>query len=179
MAGKVGLSLALARAIGSLASAYVGSKIPLFNIYAAKKEIRSLNQTFAKLQMNSIALHILGSVALLALCYFLLPVLNWSDRLLSVSSLAVLVSSELCMVIISNYAIYLRAFKREPFVWLSIISGCGSMVSIVSGFHFFDSVEVSILLYALLQLGIMFMARSIYLKYKTNNPIGRLAIDTQ
>ena len=172
MAGQVGLSITLVRAISSLASSFISSKISVFNIRVAKWEIEDLNKQFRSLQWRSVLLLVVASVSLIALCMLLLPYFGWEHRLVSLRSLALLSAAELSMLITSNYAVYLRAFKREPYMWLSVINGIGSAASILLGFYLTDSVEITAILYLIVQLCIFALARYIFVTFRRKPFIG-------
>jgi hypothetical protein len=166
VAGQVGLSITLVRAISSLSSSFVSSKISVFNILVAKNEMAHLDGIFKGLQARSVIVLGFCSFVLISFSIYILPMFKWQHRLLPTFDISLLAFSELCVLIISNYAIYLRAFKQEPFMWLSVGNGIGCLLAIVGGLFFFKSVNSAVILYSIIQVGIVVWARVIFIKFR-------------
>lgn len=121
-AGRIGFTLQLLRTVSGLATSWTSTKIPLFGMLVARHEWKELGRVWRRATFMTVMVSAAGSaVAILALAVlgYLVPVI--STRY-SGPSVAVLFAISLaCQNLISGFAYYLRAFKREPFVGLSIV----------------------------------------------------------
>jgi hypothetical protein len=130
IAGKFGLSNSIIATFASGASAWIGTKSPLFGELTAKKLLKLLDLVFIKTTIQSTSILILGGAAFW-LCIFLQPdfILDYQDRFLSPLPLAFLIGAVTLNQIVYCESLYLRAAKDDPFMPISIISGFSILVS--------------------------------------------------
>ena len=113
-AGKVGFSIAIFTAIFGIANIWITVVTPKINMYVSRKEFASLNAIFKKHLIAAIMTYILGIILLFGMVTSLQDVLPVANRIVQNSSLAAIALGWLFQIIINGYAVYLRAFKREP-----------------------------------------------------------------
>lgn len=122
-AGKVGLSIALCTAIFGIANIWMTLIIPKINILVSQGDYTTLNSLFKRHLMLSVITYILGLSLLFILMLFFNNYLPFIQRLVSPLSLLIISAGWLFQIIISGYAIYMRAHKEEPLATLSFLSG--------------------------------------------------------
>lgn len=129
-AGQMGMSMAVTQAALGLGMTWVTTKAPLFGKLIAMKEYKALDKIFFRTLMQSLSLIFCGA------CFLLLAVemLNhfghpFASRLLSPTGFAFLVAAAIINHVVLSEAIYLRAHKSEPFLWISILNGIYMAVS--------------------------------------------------
>ena len=122
-AGKIGLSIAVCTAIFGISNIWMRIVIPKINMLVAQKDYTTLNKIFKKHLTLSIASYIVGTVTLFIIVTTFKEYLPFEERLVSISSLGIITTGWLLQVIISGYAVYMRAHKDEPLMFLSFISG--------------------------------------------------------
>lgn len=121
-AGKVGISISLVMAIFSLSNVWLYVLSPRINNFAAQHKYKEMNKLFLFGALLSLTTYVLGSS-----CVFILTLVFKSTdlvaRFLNTISLSILFVSWFFQLIINSFAIYLRAFKEEPFPLISIFGG--------------------------------------------------------
>ncbi|MDD5593263.1 MAG: hypothetical protein PHG97_00800 [Candidatus Margulisbacteria bacterium] len=124
VAGQFGMTWSIVAAVGSISYAWIIPRIPSFGILIAKKEYGELDRLFKKLLKIMIGLVMLESIGL----WLLVLVLNWLDfplvhRLLPPWPTGILILAQIVMVISLPFSAYLRAHKKEPLFFLSMLQG--------------------------------------------------------
>lgn len=123
-AGRFGLTWNMVSSIGSIGAAFLQTKAPTFGSLVAAGNFAELDRRV----WHALGLAILGTtagaIALLGLIHTLAgfyPAL--AERCLGVGPTGVLLAATVLMQISYAQSGYLRAFKREPFLVLSLLSG--------------------------------------------------------
>lgn len=124
VAGQLGMSLQIIAAMNSAAMAWITTKAPLFGQYIARGERTKLNQLFNKVLIQSTLFLLAGMAAVMmgvTILSFQHPA--WGSRVVSS-----LFFGYLCVICLANHivsaeAAFLRAHKKEPFMWLSVATG--------------------------------------------------------
>ena len=130
-AGKIGMTINLVMAIYSFSSIWIYVVTPKINMLVSAKKWKYLNLLFKKNMYLSILTYVSGAL-LLILMLFIFPQLSaFQNRLLNKANLILLIIAWLCQLIINGFAIYLRAFKEEPLVKLSLFSGIFILISTI------------------------------------------------
>ncbi len=157
-AGRMGMSLSLMSVVSSTSLTWVYTKAPRFGILAARGNINELDNLFFSSLRNAIATALLTSAILLSSLalfnYFEFQLVN---RVLPLTPLLFLTFSTLLAVIVSAEATYLRAFKKEPFLIISLTGGLLTFVislSIVRTFGVSGMVIIYFLVNLFLGLGL-------------------------
>lgn len=121
-AGRMGMSLTIATALGTVAYAWINTKSAPFGGMIARRDFATLDCTFFRALAQSAALLIGGDA--LALGALLVVESYWrplASRMLPFPVFALLMFTVLLNHIISSEAAYLRAHKKEPFLVLSVL----------------------------------------------------------
>jgi hypothetical protein len=122
-AGKIGLSIAVCTAIFGIANIWMTIIIPKMNMLVSQKDYTTLDPIFKKHLILSVATYILGITTLFIIITVFKEYIPFDERLVSPFSLGIIALSWLMQIIISGYAVYMRAHKEEPLVVPSFISG--------------------------------------------------------
>lgn len=121
-AGQMGMSLSLANALQSLAFSWISTKSAPFGALIARKEYRRLDQMFFRAIAHSLVVCIAGVLAVWFGCIYInLHHLRFAQRLLSPTSLGLLLLSVPINAIVFGEAYYLRAHKQEKFLLNSVV----------------------------------------------------------
>ncbi len=129
-AGRFGLTLTVLSTIASGATAWVSTKAPGFGSLVAQGRCLELDVLYA--QASKAAL-VVGATALAMILVGIgglkLVDVNLGQRFVPLLGLIAMACSTLISIRISTEATYLRAFRREPYLTLSIVNGCGQVAA--------------------------------------------------
>jgi O-antigen/teichoic acid export membrane protein len=133
-AGKVGLALALFSSVTVLSSSFITAKNPMLAKMIAEKDFYFLNIAFKKY----LAMGVYLGIILIIFIYLGIMALDFwgfkfSDKLIDFKFLWVIALTALANSITYALAIYVRAHKVEPFVFLSGFIAIGTLVLVVWG----------------------------------------------
>jgi hypothetical protein len=137
IAGQMGMTLAAINAIQTVCLVWPVSNMPKFGKLIAQKNWISLDSLFNKILKQSLEvcfiLTILFNVGLILLKTFS-PL---GDRFLPILDVSIFSVSIFCSLLVNNWAMYMRAHKQEPMLFLSIIGALllGSS-TVVLGYYF-------------------------------------------
>lgn len=162
VAGKLGLSLTIARAVQSVANSWGMTKIPQFNMFVAQGKRNELDNLLNTIQKQSILVFLAGSIGLVFLLIFIFPVIHWNTRVLPTTEIIIILIAEGANLIVFNWAYYLRSHKEEPYVKISAISALGIGVGVWVTFYLFSSSLIALLTYCLIALIMIIPAWKIF-----------------
>jgi O-antigen/teichoic acid export membrane protein len=142
VAGKMGMTMVITNALSQISIAWVYVKIPRFGAFIAQKNWLELDALFIRAFRLSMLVAIVGSIASVCCIWVLQKYTPWGIRFLNVTEVALVLGS----IILNNYiaaiAVYLRAHKEDPFVWLSLIGAVLTSISVWLGAKYFSSLGV-------------------------------------
>ena len=122
VAGQMGMSLSITVALNTMAMSWINTKVPIFGQLIAQKDYKALDRLFFRSLFQALFVVIGGGVAL---WFIVVGLYAWqiplSQRILRPLPLALLIGVAVINVIIFGQASYLRAHKKEPFLWNSVI----------------------------------------------------------
>ena len=121
-AGKIGLSMAMWQAGFGIANCWITAVIPQLNMMIEEKKWNELDSTFKKAFGRSLMTIFAGGSAFLALYLVAGNFIPIFQRVLSFDGMGILFLCWTGQLIINNWAIYLRAHKKEPLMQFSIVS---------------------------------------------------------
>ena len=128
-AGRFGLSLSIATYLSTLALAWMSTKATPFGQMIARGEFQQLRGLFFRTLRQALSLLVAMAVAcelaVLALQH-LFPRL--AARMASPQIFVLLLLTSLSVFIVESMAIYLRSFKREPFLVQSIVVAVATVI---------------------------------------------------
>ncbi len=123
VAGRMGMSLNIANAVGAIALAWLSTKAAPFGTLVANRHFAQLDRLFARTLYQSTAILLAGDCLLLGALALLARIMpGFSARILPIPVFLLILLTVLCTHIVTGEAYYLRAHKREPLVpfWLVI-----------------------------------------------------------
>ncbi|MDE9550833.1 hypothetical protein [Xenorhabdus bovienii] len=130
-AGRIGLTLTVFSTILSLSMSWVTAKSPVMAKLIAENKFKELDQLFKKIAIKS------GVANFIILITFVLVVIfvreyefSISERLTNTKILLLLVLVSVANHFIFSAATYMRAHKKEPLLWNSLISGILVVITI-------------------------------------------------
>jgi hypothetical protein len=124
VAGQMGMTLGLVGSLNALAFAWVNTKAPRFGMLISQRRFEELDRLFFRSTAQAVGVCIAGGVALLLGLAFLQAYYpRFGMRVLGPAPASLLVLGTIVNQVSAAQGVYLRAHKREPFMWLSI-AGC-------------------------------------------------------
>ena len=124
VAGQFGMTWSLAFAIGTISTAWLTPKVPRFGMLIAQKKYKELDTVFWRITKIVESIIVLLAVSFWLLVYLLnkfqFPL---AGRLLSPLPTGILLLAQVVQFASIPFAYYLRAHKREPLLFVSIIQG--------------------------------------------------------
>lgn len=131
-AGKMGFTLQVCRLIGSIASTWTTTRIPQFGMLVAGKNWHTLDSIWKNATQTALILVILGSTIMLAVFNISKPFFTEIAERYAGNTVTLLISLSVVAHTMTNcMAYYLRAFKTEPFMMLSLQNAVISTVSVI------------------------------------------------
>lgn len=131
IAGEYGLTMRVVSAFIGISQAWITTKIPQFNFLVAKNMRIELDNYFKKSFTQSLSIQILFSSIVIIGFYIFSQKADFIDRFLSLEYVIALLLIQIPMQIVNCLAIYLRAFKKEPYVVYSILN---AIIMVVASF---------------------------------------------
>lgn len=145
VAGQMGMTWAFVGGIGNLATTWLQVKSPVFAILVARRDFAELDRVALRTAVISfLVAAVAGAGLLLALAMLELLDHELHARFLPLFPVAIFAAAEVLNRLSNAQAIYLRSFKQEPFVGLSI--ACGLLVAVATfvGAIYFTMTEVAL-----------------------------------
>jgi O-antigen/teichoic acid export membrane protein len=162
-AGQLGLTLTIITVINGVANSWMVTKVPKFNVYVAQKKYLELNDMFRRSLTSGLLIQVLLSffaiIFVFGLNYFF-PA--FGKRFLALPLIFWLLVSQIPQFFITGFSLYLRAFKKEPFMNLLVVNALlmvGSIYVLLYKQHSFNYFIYSI---SLVNLIILFCGLLIY-----------------
>ena len=123
-AGRVGLTLTIFSTMLSLSMSWISAKIPMMARLIAERNINKLNCLFRGVFIKSAIVNVLICL-LFFMVIFLLKEYNVAivERIANVNILLMLFFVSVFNHFIFSAATYMRAHKKEPMMWNSLVSG--------------------------------------------------------
>lgn len=123
-AGRFGLSLTALGAVATGATAWMSTKSPRFGGLVAQRRHAELDALFAQAWRGSMGFGLIGVTVVVAVVAAMLAAhLPMGQRFVPLWGLVAMASATLISIKVSAEATYLRAFRREPYLRLSIVNG--------------------------------------------------------
>lgn len=133
-AGRVGMSLAVFNAITLIGMSWINAKAPRLSMLVARRELAEMKAVFQAALVRSTGAIALASVAFIACAAQLKAIVPRAGaRLLPNDVLVYLALVAVANGIVFSAATYLRSFKTEPMLAVSIVTGLLSAASIWLG----------------------------------------------
>lgn len=121
-AGKMGISLRISEIIFLISIAWINTRAPKYGSLIGKKNYKELDQLALTSTFQAIVVGTIFSVGAVLIIFILNKYIpNYGNRFLNPEIIGILCFTSLINVILSSAASYLRAFKKEPLMLLSVI----------------------------------------------------------
>ncbi|WP_158224716.1 hypothetical protein [Agaribacterium haliotis] len=118
-AGRVGLSVSIARGGFDVASSFLNNQRTMFANWVANDQLSKAMSVFKKYFAVSV-LVLLGGYGAFFSLYYILPDFYIFEKLVNKEQLAMLFLFYFITLVTSSLNNFVRAYKVEPFVWLSL-----------------------------------------------------------
>lgn len=123
-AGRFGLTLTALSAVATGATAWVSTKAPRFGSLVAQGRTEELNALFAQAWRGALVFGAAGLLMVLLMVSGLSAAdATLGQRFVPLLGLVAMACATLVSIKVSAEATYLRAFRREPYLTLSIVNG--------------------------------------------------------
>ncbi len=144
-AGKMGMSLTIISGLVTLALSWMNTKIPLFGQMIVNKEYYKLDNLFFLTLKKSFYAYLIGSGLILTTVLFLSFLkVDAVNRILDSASFSLLLVPTALTIVTISQAIYLRAHKQEPFIWISVTQAILTCFSVIILGHFWGIIGIII-----------------------------------
>jgi O-antigen/teichoic acid export membrane protein len=122
VAGQMGMTLSIWNAIVATCSTWMAVKAPLFGKLIATKNWRELDVEFFRSLKQSVVVTLIICSLALAVIYALQQYSTLGERLIPAQYVFFMFAALIVQIITNGFATYLRAHKREPFLYLSMFA---------------------------------------------------------
>jgi len=124
IAGQMGMTWSLATALSSIGLAWLTPRVPQFGMMVAQKRYAEMDRLFWRLTIIVTGITIMGAAAI----WLLVLGLNYYDhflahRILSPLPTALFLIAAIIYTVSLPMATYLRAHKKEPLLFISVLLG--------------------------------------------------------
>jgi hypothetical protein len=132
-AGRMGASLLIMGLLVNSAATWFNARVPLFGQLVGRQEWAELDHVFRRVLVQSVLVSAVGAVIVWAV----FAVLHAADyplgyRVLPPLPLALLLANAVVQTTVLALNAYLRAHKREPFLWVFVALGVSMLVAVLT-----------------------------------------------
>jgi len=159
--GRMGMTWQLASALSMAASAWVSTKAPRYGMLISQRRFAELDALARRVMVQVVMLGVLGGVVMVAGVAWLKANFAFGGRFLDLPSVAFLAAATVSNLVMVCQAFYLRAHKREPFVWLAVANGILVALGVVTLGRAYGP-RGACLAYAIVQIGILPFATLVF-----------------
>ncbi len=144
-AGRLGMSTAISTALGTLAYAWVYTKVSPFGAMIARRDYAALDRVFFRTVVQSSALLFTAECGVMGALLFIGPHYpKLVSRVLPLPLFAIILATSFLLHILFCEAVYLRAHKREPFLVLSLLVAALTAINTVVAGRYWGAAGISI-----------------------------------
>ena len=139
VAGKMGMSLKLTGYIYIIGMAWINTKSPLYGSLISSNQKNKLDKMFKHATINAVIVSLLISIVLIFSVY-LYQIYNptFVSRVLPLSLLTLLCIANIINIFNSSIASYLRSYKKEPLLYVSLFLALLIAISNLLSANYFD-----------------------------------------
>jgi len=120
VSGQMGVSLALTNLLSTLCLTWITLRSPQMGRLVAQQRVAELDQLFGKILNESIIAFTLGAIVL-GIAVNVANHHGFGHRFLSILPMTMLLISQLFSHITGGFSLYLRAFRKDPFMPFSVV----------------------------------------------------------
>lgn len=153
IAGQMGMTLGIIIAIGNLSFAWFTPKIPQFCMLVAGQRYKKLDRVFFHNTKITLKLLILGSLSFLVGIYLINKMgLSIASRLLPPLPAGIFLLANVVVFASAPFSHYMRAHKREPIVFVVVLSSLLTGVStFITGKYY--TINLMLVSYLIINIG--------------------------
>jgi O-antigen/teichoic acid export membrane protein len=122
VAGQMGMTLSVSNALLAGCSTWMNSRSPEFGKMVARHEWQELDRMFYRVLYQSIGVVVCGALVGWGIVSYLQASYPIGHRFIPANHAGLMFAAVSIQIVINSFAVYLRAHKREPFMWLSIVT---------------------------------------------------------
>lgn len=164
-AGKIGFGISAWSAISSIANIWLVSKVPKINILISKKAWDDTVNLLKNIFIKSALTYTVIGLLLLLCCFEFKEKIFLFERLPIEFIMFILFICNFLQLIINLLATYLRAHKKEPMVWCSVLQA--GFVA-VSTYYIVNNYSINCLFLGYLISSILVLIFTLYIAYLQN-----------
>lgn len=135
-AGRFGLSMAIFTGLSTVSMSWMYAKVPEFARFASRGDLTTLNVLFRAATLRAVSVTVVLCTLFVAFSQIVaLYRPDFAARLLGLQDLSLLAVAVIANSIVSSVATYMRAFREEPMLPISIVTAAltSTAVYIASG----------------------------------------------
>ena len=161
VAGQMGMTMQLVNSLNSLSASWAGTKGPRYGMLISHRKFEELDRLFFKTTAQAVGVCVTGGVVLLLALVIVREHFAIGSRFLGVGPASLLVLATVVTQIGFSQSVYLRAHKKEPFMWVSLGSGLMTAVLVIILGRIYGAWGAC-LAYALVQVVIIIWATAVW-----------------
>jgi O-antigen/teichoic acid export membrane protein len=124
VAGQMGMSWNVISAMITIPGMFIQTKVPSFGMLIAKRQWRDLDRLAFRTGISAFLVMLLGALSLFMIIWWLnVEHFALARRFLPLLPLSLFLIATIATQATSPLAAYLRAHRREPLMWVSVVSG--------------------------------------------------------
>jgi O-antigen/teichoic acid export membrane protein len=144
VAGQMGMTWSLVVAIGAISSSFLFPKVPRFGILIAQQKYKELDRIFWRITKIIAGITSLLAITIWFLVYILYKLDHpFATRILPPLPTGLFLLAQVIQTISFPISSYLRAHKKEPLLFLSVIFACLSALSALILGRYFSSIGIA------------------------------------
>lgn len=121
VAGQMGMTLSVSNALIAASATWMNSRAPEFGKMIARREWQQLDRMFYRVLWQSVGVVIMGALIGWGIISYLQANYKIGQRFIPADQALMLFGAASAQIVVSGFAVYLRAHKKEPLLWLSIV----------------------------------------------------------
>jgi hypothetical protein len=169
VAGQMGMTLSVVNALQVICLIWPNSRMPEYGKFIAKNNWSDLDDLFKKTLKQSLEVCSLSIIAFLILILALKNFSNLGDRFLPTWQIFLLLLSMIGQLLVTNWAMYMRAHKQEPMMSLSFIGALLTGFSTLIFGYYFSSLGMILGFLSMTFLYAIPVTYKLFRKFKFNN----------
>lgn len=130
-AGQLGLTASIVAVINGVTSNWIFTKVPKLNMYVSRRQYKELDRMVKNALLQGMIIHIIMAIffvgALIIINHYNTTL---AQRFLSVKLTILFLIPQAVQFLINGFTLYLRAFKKEPLMWLQVLNASLVLLSV-------------------------------------------------
>jgi hypothetical protein len=149
IAGQFGMTWSLVGMIGAISGSWIAPKVPQFGMLIAQRKFQELDKLFWRITKIVIYIAILISIAIWFFVYMLNTLdyslaVRFAARLLPPFPTGLFLIAQVLLVASLPFSSYMRAHKKEPLLFLSVIAGISTGLSTLILGKYYSAIGIAV-----------------------------------